>query len=302
MTVTGPVAAADLGVVLPHEHVFVNVIREYRGEGLMNDPALAVEEVGYLARAGGGTLVDLTTTEIGRDPLGLAHVSESTGVKIVMGCGHYRDPYLDRDWFDRNSVDEIAAELVAEARDGVAGTGVRPGIIGEIGSDKWYVSAAEERSFRAAARAHLETGLTISTHAARWPVGVAQLALLEQEGVDPRRVIIGHADMVNGPEYQLELARRGCFVELDGFGTDSEYDMQRGIGFLMRLRSEGHLRQVLLSQDVFLRSHLHARGGCGYDYIQHTLLPRLRGLDLTPAELDLLTKDNPRAALTGERI
>ena len=302
MTVTGPVAAGDLGVVLPHEHVFVNVIREYRGEGLMNDPALAVEEVAYLARAGGATLVDLTTAEIGRDPLGLAHVAQSTGIKIVMGCGHYRDPYLDRDWFDRTNVDDIAAELVAEARDGVGETGVRPGIIGEIGTDKWYVSAAEERSFRAAARAHLATDLTISTHAARWPVGLDQLAILEQEGVDPRRVIIGHADMVNGPEYQLELARRGCFVEFDGFGTDSEYDMQRGIGFLMRLRSEGYLSQVLLSHDVFLRSHLHARGGCGYDYIQQTLLPRLDGLGLRPPELELLTKDNPRAALTGERV
>jgi hypothetical protein len=76
---------------------------------------------------------------------------------------------------------------------------LRAGVIGEIGADRWYVSAAEERSFRAAARAHLRTGLTISTHAARWPVGLEQLRLLTEEGADPRRVIIGHADSVPLP-------------------------------------------------------------------------------------------------------
>jgi phosphotriesterase-related protein len=301
MTVTGPLAADGLGMVLPHEHIFANLVPEYRGDGLLNDPDLAVQEVLHFAATGGKTIVDLTSPEIGRDPQMLVQVSEATGVAIVMGCGHYRDPYLDRAWFDRHSVDEIAAYLVSEAREGVGGTGIRPGIIGEVGSDKWYVSAAEERSFRAAARAHLETGLAISTHAARWPVGTSQLALLAAEGVDPRRVIIGHADMVPGPGYQLELAARGCFVELDGFGTDSQYAMDRALGYLLRLRTEGHLEQVLVSHDVFLTSHLHVHGGNGYDYIPTTLIPRLSAHGLTEAEITTLTVDNPRAALTGER-
>ncbi len=301
MTVTGPVAAGELGVVLPHEHVFDELLREYRADGLLNDAALAVQELGHYAAAGGGTLVELTTQEIGRDPAGLARVSAASGVRIVMGCGHYRDPYLDRDRFDRCDADELAAAMIDEVRHGVRDTGVRPGVIGEIGSDRWYISAAEERSFRAAARTHLETGLTISTHAARWPVGRAQLALLEAEGVDPRRVVIGHCDGVEGPDYHLELARRGCFVQFDGFGTETEFDMARGLGHLMRLRAEGLLGQVLVSHDVFLRSQLKARGGPGYDYILVTLVPRLRELGLDEAELRQLLVDNPRAALTGER-
>src|SRR6267143_249850 len=131
MTVTGPVGRDELGFVLPHEHVFIDLVREYRGSGLLNDEHLACQELGALKAAGGGTLVDLTPDEIGRD-----------------------------------------------ITEGVRGTGVRAGIIGEIGADRRYISAAEERSFRAAARAHLKTGLTISTHAARWPVGLAQLKLL----------------------------------------------------------------------------------------------------------------------------
>src|SRR6478609_5457867 len=169
MTVTGPVEAADLGVTLPHEHVFLDLTREYRGNGLLNDAALAESELQRYLDAGGRTLVDVTTG-------GLADV------------------------------------IVRDIEEGT--DGVRAGIIGEIGCDR-FVSALEERSFRAAARAHRRTGLTITTHAARWPVGTAQLDLLVEEGVDPSRVVIGHCDMVPDHDYHLTLARRGAWVQFD---------------------------------------------------------------------------------------
>src|SRR5690348_4172598 len=93
MSVTGPVPAGQLGIVLPHEHVFIDLVREYRGSGLLNDEHLARQELAALRAAGGGTLVDLTLDEIGRDPAALRRVSEATGIRVVMGCGHYRDPY-----------------------------------------------------------------------------------------------------------------------------------------------------------------------------------------------------------------
>ncbi len=110
-----------------------------------------------------------------------------------MGTGWYRDPFLDRQYFETHSTDEIAADIVRDIEVGVADTGVRAGVIGEIACDR-VITPAEERSFRAAARAHLRTGATISTHAARWPIGHAQLDILCQEGVDPGRVIIGHSE------------------------------------------------------------------------------------------------------------
>jgi predicted metal-dependent phosphotriesterase family hydrolase len=147
MSVTGPVQPGDLGVVLPHEHVFADLVREYRGTGLLNDEYLARRELEAFAAAGGTTLVDLTLDEIGRNPPALRRVAEAAGVTIIMGCGHYRDPYLDRGWFDRHTVEAIADEMVRDAEEGVRDTGIRAGIIGEIGADKWYISAAEERSF-----------------------------------------------------------------------------------------------------------------------------------------------------------
>jgi len=299
MSVTGPVEASDLGIVLPHEHVFADLVREYRGTGLLNDEHLARQELESLREAGGQTLVDLTLDEIGRDPAGLRRVAEATGITIIMGCGHYRDPYLNREWFDRHAVDAIADEIVADVEEGVSGTGVRAGIIGEIGADKWYISAAEERSFRAAARAHLRTGLTISTHAARWPVGLEQVRLLAEEGVDPRRVIVGHADTVPIPDYHLSLARLGCFVCFDSIGTGTSYDLGRAVDYVMALVQAGFSSQVLLSHDVFLRGHLKADGGPGYGYLLTEFLPSLIDAGLDAEEVQNFVTTNPERALTG---
>jgi predicted metal-dependent phosphotriesterase family hydrolase len=300
MTVTGPVAAQQLAVVLPHEHVFIDLVSEYRGNGLLNDEHLACEELRTLRAAGGSTLVDLTLDEIGRDPAALRRVSEASGILIVMGCGHYRDPYLDRAWFDRTAVDAIAEGLVRDITEGVSGTGVRAGIIGEIGADRGYISAAEERSFRAAARAHARTGLTINTHAARWPVGTAQLQLLAEEGVDPRRVIVGHTDSVPIPDYHLALVRQGCYVSFDSIGTGSPYDTDRAVDYVLDLVKAGFGAQILLSHDVCLRDHLRAAGGPGYAYLLTDFLPRLTAAGLDPEQVRSFVTDNPRMALTGD--
>ena len=299
MTVTGPVTPDELGIVLAHEHVFIDLVREYRGSGLLNDEHLACQELRALKTAGGSTLVDLTLDEMGRDPVALRRVSEATGIAIVMGCGHYRDPYLDRDWFDRMAVDAIADQIVLDVTDGVRDTGVRAGIIGEIGADRPHISAAEERSFRAAARAHVKTGLTISTHAARWPVGLAQLRRLAEEGVEPRRVIVGHADTVPIPEYHLALAKKGCYVSFDSIGTGSSYDTHRAVDYVLDLVRAGFGSQVLLSHDVCLRDHLRATGGCGYAYLLTEFLPLLTAAGLDPEQVSAFVIDNPRAALAG---
>ena len=298
MTVTGPVPADELGVVLPHEHVFTNTMREYRGNGMLHDPDVAVRELKDFVAHGGRTLVELTTGGA-RDPEGLAAVSRASGVNVVMGCGHYREPYLDLDHFRATSVDGLAETMIREVEQGVGSTGVRPGIIGEIGNNHDTISPAEEKSFRAAGRTHLATGLTVSTHAAWFPTGVAQLDLLEAEGVPPDRVIIGHCDGVPGPAYQQALAARGCYVELDGFGTDFEFDAERALDLLMLLREEGRLHQVLVSHDVFLRSHVRVRGGPGYTWIARELVPRLHERGLSDEEVHQLLVNNPRAALTG---
>lgn len=298
VTVTGQVEVTDLGVVLPHEHVFIDLMREYRGDGLLHDEALAVQEVARFAAAGGGTLVDVTSIGLGRQPEALRRVSLATGVRIVMGTGYYREPYLDRAEIDRVSVDELAEGIVRDLEVGVDGTDVRAGIIGEIACDRW-LTAAEERCFRAAARAHRRTGATITTHAARWPVGLAQLDLLAEEGVDPRRVIIGHCDLVPEAGYHLALARRGAWVQFDCIQGRNEYDTEVRVGWIRALVDAGFEDRILLSHDICLRSDLAAMGGPGYGYVPTIFRERLFGAGLGQEVVQALMVDNPRRALTG---
>jgi predicted metal-dependent phosphotriesterase family hydrolase len=296
MTVLGPVPADDLGITLPHEHVFIDLSREYRGDGLLNDPDLAAHELTLYAEAGGRTIVDVTSIGLDRDPTALRSMATRTGLNIVMGSGFYRRPYFPAE-LDELSTDQVADWIVHDIEVGVHG--VRAGIIGEIGCDR-HLTALEERSFRAAARAHRRTGLTITTHAARWPVGIPQLDLLAEEGVDPRRVVVGHCDMVPDHDYHLEIARRGAFVQFDTVQGESEYDTRCRLDWIKSLAEEGYLDRLLLSQDICLRSNYATFGGPGYAYVVTGFADRLRDEGFEESDLTTLLVDNPRRMLTGE--
>ena len=299
MTVMGPVPSRELGVTLPHEHLLIDLTRQVIQGGCINDLDLLQDELTAFAKIGGKTLVDCTTREIGRDPTALQTLSSATGINIVMGCGLYREPFISREWIDAHGVDEIAQQLVDEIEHGVDGTGIRPGVIGEIGSEK-SITALEERVLRATARAHVRTGLTITTHTARWPNGLKQIAILKAEGVDPRRVIIGHCDTVPSLEYHSAIAEEGAFVEFDTIRGDSSYDIELRLTFITSLIRQGHINQILLSHDVCLRSHLRALGGPGYTYVPTTLVDHLRQRGLSDDDVRILLVENPRRALSGD--
>lgn len=301
MTVTGPIHAEQLGMTLPHEHVFLNLMREHRATGLLHDPELMARELGRFRDAGGSSLVDCTNMGLGRQPEMLRQIAETTGLNIIMGCGLYREPYLDRSWVDAHSVDAIAECIVRDLTEGVEDTGVCAGIIGEIGCDRPYPSAQEERSFRAAGRAHIQTGATITTHAARWPVGLDQLDLLAEEGVPPEAVIIGHVETVPEFDYHLELLRRGAWVQYDSIRGQSRYDTEIRVRGVVELCRRGFTNQILLSHDVCNKTHLVEFGGTGFAYIPITFVGLLKNAGLNDDEIYQLTVMNPRMALLGVR-
>ena len=158
---------------------------------------------------------------------------------------------------------------------------MRPGIIGEIGTDKPWVSPSEERVHRAAARASRATGLAITTHAVLSDVGLAQLRIFEEEGADPARVVIGHADSYPVLDHYLALIERGANIEFDFLGMSFTPTERSGEGrvveLLCELLSRGHADRVLLSQDVCHDSQLTRYEGNGYTYLTETFLPRLAG-------------------------
>jgi phosphotriesterase-related protein len=221
-TVRGPIDPSELGWTLPREHTAIalwHVPDRWDYWELRRDEPVIVEELGSFRDAGGSTVVDLTLPGVGRDPSWLQRVSEASGLNVVMGTGWYRDAYYPAETLiDRRSVDSLADEIVREASDGVGESGVRPGIIGEIGTDKPWISPREERVHRAAARAARRTGLAITTHAVQSTVGLDQLDLFEAEGADLSRVVIGHADSNPSPEYHRAIVERGATIEFDFLG------------------------------------------------------------------------------------
>ena len=299
MTVTGPRPLSEMGPTLPHEHVFLNLMPEYKAQGVLNDERLAVEELGKLPSVGCRTIFDLTSLEIDRDPEALKRISEETAVAIVMGSGHYRDPYLSPEHLDRNEVEALTEALVDEIETGYRNTGIRPGIIGEVGSNHKWISSREERALRTAGRAAKRTGLTVFTHAARWPLGLPQLDILQREGVDPRHVVIGHCDMVPSMEYHQAVADRGAFVEFDTIRGRDEFVTMRQVEYVMNMVRRGHIEQVLISHDLCLTTLYQAYGGNRYTFIFDSFLDLLGDAGLNADELRVITIDNPARAVSA---
>lgn len=307
-SVLGPLAPGDLGFTLPHEHTKVtlwHIQNRWDYWELIGEEPRIVDELSAYKAAGGRALVDLTLDGIGRDLARLAHLSKKTGLHIIGGSGWYRTAYYPPEArIDTRSTDDLADEIVREFTEGVESPSgpVRPGIIGEIGTDKPWVSAQEERVFRAAARAALRTGASVTTHAAQSAVGLAQLTILEDEGLDPARVVIGHSDSWPREEYWREIVRRGATLEADFLGMNFTPLERAGepkvIDLLKTLLDEGYEKQIMLSQDVCHDSQLLSYGGNGYTYLQNTFLPRLLAARVDQKTIDQITIANPARVLT----
>ncbi|MGZ6329315.1 MAG: phosphotriesterase family protein [Candidatus Limnocylindrales bacterium] len=305
-TVRGRVPAEQLGFTLLHEHtrcVLWHVANRWDYWQLTGEDELILPELARFKAAGGRCLVDVTLPAIGREPERLRRLSEASGLHIVMGCGWYRDAYYGpADEIDRRTVGDLADALIREFEQGADGSGVRPGIIGEIGTDKPWLTGREERVHRAAARAALATGLAVTTHSVMSRVGLAQLDVLEAEGLDPARAVIGHADSNPDLDYYRAIIERGANLEFDFLGM-SFTPLERGgeprlLRLLLELLAAGHAQRILLSQDVCHDSQLKVYEGNGYVYLQERFLPRLRAAGVDEATLTTITVDNPRRILS----
>jgi phosphotriesterase-related protein len=305
-TVLGPVAPDALGFVLPHEHtrcVLWQIPGRWDYWELTGEDDLILPELAHFRELGGTCLVDVTLAAIGRDPERLRRLATASGLLLVMGCGWYRGAYYPAEALvDRRSVEELADILSAEILEGAGGTGIRPGIIGEIGTDKPWLSAQEERVFRAVGRASRATGLAVMTHAVMSDVGLAQLRVLEDAGADPARVVIGHADSYPVLDYWLAILERGASIELDFLGM-SFTPQERGaeprlIPLLLDLLGRGRADRIFLSQDVCHNEQLRHYGGNGYTHLQEVFLPRLRDAGVAETEIRQMTEANPRRLLT----
>jgi phosphotriesterase-related protein len=301
-TVTGGLRPGEVrGPVLAHEHLALDLSRGGDPEAVLrpdaHGAAVAAELAGLRREFGLGLVVELTCRGMGRDPAALAAISRRSGVPVVAATGWYYGRFLPGEV--ASDPDRLAAVLAAEAAGGMDGTGVRPGVIGEVGTGGQRPSAAEARVLRAAARAALGTGLSVATHAHLGRGGPEQLALLTAEGLPPHRVSIGHQDLLDDPGVHRELAAAGAYVAFDTVGKERYAGDAARLRLVLALVGAGYADRALLSCDISRHGYLAARGGHGYGHLLRSFVPRLRAAGLGDGTIDLMVRRNPVRFLTG---
>ena len=336
-TVLGDIAPKDIGITLCHEHLLIelkrifvepedpddkemayepvemknlgwihtNYIKNLDNLGLYDEQA-TIEEVRRFREAGGSTLVEVTPVDTGRNPEALRRISEAAELNVVMGNGYYVFGTHPPDMAER-SEDDLTREMIDDITVGVGNTGIKSGIIGEIGCT-WPLHDNERKVLRAAARAQKETGAALTIHPGRDPGAPFEiLEVIDGAGGDIARTIMGHLDRTYHHFEDLEkFAEHGSYLEFDMFGLESAYypfgemDMPndgRRIDLLKRLIEAGYLDQLLLSHDIAFKHLLVRYGGRGYGHILQNVVPRMRIKGVDEAHIDAMLKTNPRRAL-----
>jgi phosphotriesterase-related protein len=333
-TVTGSIEPTALGRVLFHEHLLAVLCGPWQSgrlvdrteyEALQVDAAVAA--LSGLTALGFGTVIDLSPYgDVGRDAYGhniylLQQIAEKSGLNVVTGTATYRREFSPQ-WVIDAGIDELTERFIADARTGIADTGIRAGILGEQPTSEDVITDHDEKGLRAAARAAVATGLTLATHTTHGTMALEQVDIIAEEGADLSRVVIGHMDNHTDLDYVRRVLDRGVCVGFDSIGKQfwdarTPYRLPSANGeftkralfradevradWLATLVGEGYRDRIVLSQDLVgaqVALNPHTLGRHGYRYLATTFVELLTERGLTSHDLDVLLHDNPARLLT----
>ncbi len=301
-TVTGAIDKKDLGIALPHEHILIdmtkcvditgnenkffrekitnkNRFRVYSDpyaildNALIDNDKIATKELELFKSFGGNTIVDCTPDEIGRNPIKLKKLSQKTGVNIVMGCGHYYNK-THSEKTKNSSIKDFAEEMRKDLTVGVNGTGIKAGLIGEIGTSA-VISESERKVLHAAGIVSGELDKAVHIHTDLYTEnGYEIVKVLKEEGARENRICIDHIDVLIRPEYIYKLLDLGVYIEFDNFGKEFyvnkerrfAYDLER-VKILKEIIDKGYEKQVFITNDICLKTMLATYGGNGYAHV-----------------------------------
>ncbi|MFV0523765.1 MAG: phosphotriesterase [Acidimicrobiales bacterium] len=312
-TATGPIEGADLGRTLIHEHVFVispEIQQNYPEEWGDDETriAQAVERLTELAASGIDTIVDPTAIGLGRYIPRIVAIAEQVPLNIVVATGHYTfnelPHYYQRRAPQPGEVDVMTTQFVRDIRDGIADTGIKAAVI-KCATDRPGVTPDVERVLRAAAQAHRETGVPITTHThAPTRRGLEQQAVFADEGVDLSRVIIGHSGDTDDFDYLEELLGAGSYLGMDRFGIDGYLPTDERVRVVAELCERGYADRLMLSHDASCyidwiagEVPVGAMPNWHYLHISQDVVPALRKVGVSEADLELMLVGNPRRFL-----
>jgi phosphotriesterase-related protein len=344
MTVRGEIPADRLGITHPHEHVFLDIrvwmdksapkklaeapismeiLADLRWKDGQNRQNMvldsfedAVSELGRFKEAGGKSLVEVSLPGIGRDPKRLVKVSEATGLNIVCGTGFYVAQSHPA-YVKKKSAEELSEIMVRELEEGIDGTGVRAGVIGEIGCQE-PLEPEEAKVLAGAAMAQARTGAALTVHTALHDVPrkrVAkqvreELAILQRHDCDLSKVYISHMDFTfDDLEYQRRLMDEfGITLSYDTFGQEQHYnnvymgaigipDSSRSHALLEHLK-RGYAGQLMMATDVCQKIHLRKYGGYGYANVLEFIIPYLKAKGASAKDVRTMMVENPKRLLS----
>lgn len=314
-TVLGPLDASRLGTTLPHEHIadgpyFLN---KWPGGNRASFTAEFVEKLKPVRAAGVGTIVDLTTYDVGRDIRFLEEVSRKSGLHMIAATGQrFFPPQYPNVTMPSRTAEGLADFFIQEIAQGIEGTGIKPGVI-KIGIVGGRPTELEETGLRAAVRASKVTGLPIRIHTdAAKRAGESDAIVLEDEGMDPSRVSFDHSDGIDDIDYFLGLVKRGYCLGMDhihrGLMPNAEPSFARRAECIKRLVDAGFAGKMFLSQDAEFGGSLLAEDAKdfrskldppeGLLFTARRLLPRLKEIGISDRDIHTMTVENPRSFFT----
>lgn len=337
-TVTGTIEIEDMGITLPHEHIFIDLRNQFtefsdpekveiskqkvsinnlgrlrlnpyavKDNLVLDEMETAVSETLFFKNAGGNTIVDCTSVGIKRQAEKLKELSLRTGVNIVAGSGYFTQdthPLEMENW----KPGDIAENIVRDFVEGIDGSGVKAGIIGEIGTSK-DILPQERKNLYAAAIAFKQLNAPVHIHTYPWGhTGIEAVDILIKRGVDPGKIVLCHVDVQPDFKYIEALLNRGVYIEFDNFGKEFVIDpSERGfaggifirdlerVQLISQLVKRKHTNRILITNDICLKTMLCCYGGWGYAHILKNIIPLMESEGLKQEVIDHIIKNNPKA-------
>ena len=332
-SVTGELDLDQLGVVLMHEHLYANnsgwwhcpvcvermhlstekvnieILSDLRMDPFVNKDNLVLDDISSVKKElkelkslGCNTIVDPTNIGIGRNPLIIRDISEKTGINVILGSGFYLEP-THPEYVKDMTLHDVAELIEKEYIEGIDETGIKIGIIGEIGISKDFTNE-ESKVLKGAAIASSKLNIPLSIHLPGWERhGKRVVETCLSYNTDPKKIILCHMNpSFNDLDYQKELADKGVYIEYDMIGMDYYYADQsaqcpydtENANAIKELIKEGYVNNILISQDVFIKMMLKSYGGNGYTYILKYFKKRLKDIGVSDKDFNEIISENPR--------
>ena len=305
MTVTGKVAVDDIKMVDAHSHLVTfpdQKLLQDSKDLLLDDPAYLETDIQLFKELGGNTIVEMTTIDYGRNLKLLKQMSEKFGINII-ACSGFNKGVYNRKFLENRSIEAVVSDLLKD----INNPDIKPGVI-KIGTSKNIIYPYEEIGLRAIARAHLQTGIPISTHTQNGTMALEQVQMFYEEKVPYENIIICHLDQ--NPDIKLHryLLQKGVFLSYDSIAKPKYHTRERAIDFIVIFAKEGLYHNILVGNDFARRSnYLGYQGQPGYISVFKDFKQELKAKLLEnnlPADkiIQAIYCDNPKKAFSFRNI